>query len=294
MATGKGSNIEMMPIAQTRQTIWHLQKMKDEGKKISMVGTAYMDPIFSMLCEKSGVNLIRYTSPGETVEQRAATIAWWTRAIRKMAPNICLNAVMQTQQVASKEKALENASILMADGADSVMVMGITNEILKYLADNYVAVFGHIGVLSGWQTGRFGGYRRVGKTAEEAMDIFRTAYEYQENGMVGMTVEMTSHQVTDIIAKKLRVPIIQVAAGGVADGSEMVIFDLLGMLPPEAMAKHSKAYGSLLGDCIKAFTTFDKEVKEEIYPAAEHGWSMDEAELDKFTNEIEKKYPDVK
>jgi 3-methyl-2-oxobutanoate hydroxymethyltransferase len=284
----------MMPIAQTRQTIWHLQKMKDEGKKISMVGTAYMDPIFSMLCEKAGVNLIRYTSPGETVEQRASTIAWWTRAIRKMAPNICLNAVMQTQQVASKKKALENASILMGDGADSVMVMGITNEILKYLADNYVAVFGHIGVLSGWQTGRFGGYRRVGKTAEDAMDIFRTAYEYQENGMVGMTVEMTSHQLTDIIAKKLRVPVIQVAAGGVADGSEMVIFDLLGMLPPEAMAKHSKAYGSLLGDCIKAFTTFDKEVKEEIYPAAEHGWSMDEAELDKFTNEIEQKYQDVK
>ncbi|MDR1796649.1 MAG: 3-methyl-2-oxobutanoate hydroxymethyltransferase [Clostridiales Family XIII bacterium] len=290
MATGKGSNIEMMPISQTRQTIWHLQKMKDEGQLISMVGTAYMDPIFAMLCEKAGINLIRYTSPGETVEQRANTIAWWTRAIRKMAPNICLNAVMQTQQCASKELALQNASILMADGADSVMVMGITNEVLKYLSDNYVAVFGHVGVLSGWQTGRFGGYRRVGKTAEDAMDIFRTAYEYQENGMAGMTIEMTSREVTDIIAKKLRIPVIQVAAGAVADGSEMVIFDLLGMLPPEAMAKHSKAYASLLGTCIKAFGDFDKEVKEKVYPAEEHGWGMDEKELDKFKNEVEKKY----
>jgi len=178
----------------------------------------------------------------------------------------------------------------MGDGADSVMIMGITNEVLKYLSDNYVAVFGHVGVLSGWQTGRFGGYRRVGKTAEDAMSIFRTAYEYQENGMVGMTIEMTSRELTDIIAKKLRIPVVQVAAGAVADGSEMVIFDLLGMLPPEAMAKHSKAYMSLLGSCIKAFGDFDKEVKEKVYPAEEHGWGMDEKELDKFKNELEQKY----
>ena len=36
MAKGKGSDIEMMPLAQGRKTIWHLQKMKDEGKLISM------------------------------------------------------------------------------------------------------------------------------------------------------------------------------------------------------------------------------------------------------------------
>jgi 3-methyl-2-oxobutanoate hydroxymethyltransferase len=290
MATAKGSNIEMLPLSQQRQTIWHLQKMKDEGKKITMVGTAYMDPIFTMLCEKSNVNLVRYTAPGENVEQRSANIAWWTRAIRKMAPNICLNAVLQTNQCASKEKALDASSIVMADGADSVMIMGITNEVLKYLSDNCIAVFGHVGVLSGWQTGRFGGYRRVGKTAEDALGIFRTAYEYQENGMAGMTIEMTSREVTSIIAKKLRIPVIQVAAGEAADGSEMVIFDLLGLLPPEAMSKHSKSYASLLSTCIQGFSGFVKEVDEEIYPAEEHGWGMDEAELDKFKNEIEQKY----
>ncbi|GHU66071.1 3-methyl-2-oxobutanoate hydroxymethyltransferase [Clostridia bacterium] len=294
MATVKGSNIEMMPLGLGRQTIWHLQKMKDEGKKITMVGTAYMDPIFTMLCEKSGVNLVRYASPGETVEQRAANVPWWTRALRKMAPNICLNAVLQTQQCASKEKALENAAIAVADGADSVMVMGIQNEILKYLADNYIAVFGHVGVLSGWQTGRFGGYRRVGKTAESALDVFRMAYEYQENGMAGMTIEMTPREVTNLVAKKLRVPVIEVAGGGAADGSEMVIFDLLGLLPPEAMAKHSKAYASLLEVCMKGFSGFVEEVNSEAYPAEEHGWGMDPEEFEKFANEVEKKYPDVK
>lgn len=153
---------------------------------------------------------------------------------RKMAPNICLNPVMQTHQYADAKTAVQEASLLLADGADCVLPMGVTNEVLKAMTDNHIAVFGHVGCLSGWQTARTGGYRRVGKTADEAMEIFRQAYEYQELGMVGMTIEMTSREVSDLVAKKLRIPVIEVVAGGVADGSEMVIFDLLGFIPPEA------------------------------------------------------------
>lgn len=282
------TNIPMMAVNQGRQTVWHLQKMKDEGKKISMVGTAYFDPMFTMLCEKAGINLVRYTAPGENSQMRAENIKWWTRMQRKMAPNICLNAVMQTQQYADPYTAVKEASEILADGADSVLCMGITNETLKYMADNELSVFGHVGTLSGWQTARVGGYRRSGKTAEDAMKVFRRAYEYQENGMVGMTIEMTSREVTDAVAKKLRVPVIEVAAGGIGDGSEMVIFDLLGFLPQEAMAKHSKAYASCMNDIIKGCMDFDTEVKNKVYPAEEHGWGMDERELDKFLNEIEK------
>ena len=270
------TNIPMTAIDSGRQTIWHLQKMKDEGRMITMVGTAYLDPLFTMMCEKAGVNLVRYTAPGENSEMRAENIKWWTRLQRKMAPNICLNAVMQTQQYADPVTAVKEASIIMADGADSVMTMGVTNEVLKAMADNNIAVFGHVGCLSGWQTGRFGGYRRVGKTAEDAMDIYRQAYEYQENGMVGMTIEMTPKEVTDAIAKKLSIPVISVAAGGAADGSEMVIFDLMGFIPESAMAKHSKAYGSFLMDGIKACAGFAGEINSKAYPAEENGWSMDE------------------
>lgn len=213
---------------------------------------------------------------------------------RKMAPNVCLNPVMQTHQYADAKTAVIEASKLLADGADCVLPMGVTNDVLKAMTDNHIAVFGHVGCLSGWQTARTGGYRRVGKTAEEAMKIFRQAYEYQELGMVGMTIEMTSRELSDLVAKKLRVPVIEVAAGGVADGSEMVIFDLLGFIPPEAYAKHSKGYATTMLDCIKGCAAFDAEVKNRIYPAEENGWGMNEAELDKFVNALEQQYPDVK
>lgn len=149
---------------------------------------------------------------------------------KKMAPNICLNAVMQTQQYADKTIAVQEGARLLADGADCVMPMGVTNEVLKAMADNNIAVFGHVGCLSGWQTNNVGGYRRTGVTAEDAMKVFRKAYEYQENGMIGMTIEMTSRELTNAVAKHLRIPVVAVAAGGAADGSEMVIFDLFGFI----------------------------------------------------------------
>ncbi len=203
----------------------------------------------------------------------------------KMAPNICLNAVMQTQQYADPVTAIKEGAQLLGDGADCVLPMRVTNEVLKAMTDNHIAVFGHVGVLSGWQTAGFGGYRRVGKTAEDVMNIFRQAYEYQEFGRVGMIIEMPNKEVSTAIAKKLRIPVIQVAAGGDCDGAEMVIFDLLGM-----MLNHAKVYANVLEDVIKGCGSFNHEAKEAIYPGPEVGWSMDEAELDKFMNELEQKY----
>ena len=284
----KDNTIKTVSVEKGRKTIWHLQQMKEKGEKISMVGTAYLHPMFTMLCEKAGVDLVRYTVPGETGHDRAELVLMWTRMQRKQAPNICLNAVMQTEDYGDPATAVRKGAQIMTDGADSVMPMGVTNEVVKAMADNYVAVFGHIGVLSGWQTGRFGGYRRVGKTCEDAMRVFKMGYEYQENGMAGMTVEMTPREVTNAIAAKLRVPVIEVAGGGAADGSEMVIFDMLGFMPPEMMGRHAKVYANVMMDTIKAVGAWTQEVKTGAYPLEEHGWGMDEAELAKFNEAIDK------
>ena len=105
--------------------------------------------------------------------------------------------------------------------------------------------------------------------------------------MVAMTIEMTSREVTNAIAKKLRVPVISIAAGGAADGCEMVHYDLFGLMPPDKMAKHAKVYGSLFDFCVGAYKAWADDVRSGGYPQEEHGWGMDEAELDKFMNTLE-------
>ena len=287
-------NPSMIPQSFQRKTITHLQRMKDEGKLISMMGTGPCDALWVLACERAGIDLVRYTCFGGDSEERANNIYSQTRAIRQLAPNICLNTVMQPQTYASKENAVYVASRIMNEGSDSVLCLGITNETLKYMKDHYIPVFGHTGMIPTWYTEWTGGYARVGKTADDAMRIFRQAYEYQENGMCGMTIEMTNREMTDVIAKKLRVPVISIAAGGVADGSELVIYDALGFQPVSTMPKHSKNYREFLEEGIKGFVEFDADVKNKIYPEEKHGWSMDEKEFDMFINEVEKKYPNVR
>lgn len=211
---------------------------------------------------------------------------WWLGVVRRAAKLIHINFYMQTPTYASREAALANGALYMSCGADSLLPMGINNDTLKYMADNYLVVMGHIGALSGWQTGRQGGYKRLGQTAESAMEVFKMGYEYQENGMMAMTIELTPIEVTNAIAKKLRVPVISIAAGGAADGCEMVDFDTFGMMPNPA--SHAKAYANFFEWAATAYATWANDVRTGAYPEDKHGYHMDEKELDTFLTELDK------
>ncbi|MDR1495591.1 MAG: 3-methyl-2-oxobutanoate hydroxymethyltransferase [Clostridiales Family XIII bacterium] len=267
-----------------------LQRMKNRGEKITMVGTAACDPLWVAACERAGVDLVRYVAPGEDSLLRIENNLSHTHMIRQLAPSVCTNIVMHSEEHTDPITATKYGTRYMTEGADSVFPIGVTNECLEYLTKNHIPVIGHVGLFTDWKVGLHGGYIRIGKTAEDALGVWRMAYEYQECGMKGMTIEMTSAQVTNAIAKKLRVPVINVAAGGVADGSELVIFDLLGFQPRATMPKHAKCYREFFDEAIKAFSEFKADVDSEAYPAPEHGWNMDEKEFDKFMNELEQKY----
>ncbi|WP_250228701.1 3-methyl-2-oxobutanoate hydroxymethyltransferase [Anaeropeptidivorans aminofermentans] len=269
-----------------RKTINYLQQCKDEGKKIVQMCPANRDQFFTMAAEMAGCDICRLTAPGENTEMQIANAPWWIRTVRNAAQYIHINFYMQTPTYCSKEEALRNGSLYMANGADSLLPMGVTNETLKYMTDNHLVVFGHVGALSGWQTSRHGGYKRLGKTAEDAMKVFRMAYEYQENGMMAMTIELTPIEVTNAIAKKLRVPVIAICAGGAADGSEMVDFDTFNMMPQ--LASHAKSYADFFKWAATAYGTWANDVRTGIYPEDKHGFHMDPIELEKFLNEMEK------
>lgn len=269
-----------------RKTINYLQKCKDEGTKLVQMCPANRDQYFAKAADMAGVDICRLTAPGENTEMQIANAPWWIRTVRNAAQFIHINFYMQTPTYCSKEEAVKNGSLYLANGADSLLPMGVTNETLKYMADNYLVVFGHVGALSGWQTGRQGGYKRMGKTAEDAMKVFRMAYEYQENGMMAMTVELVPIEVTNAIAKKLDVPVIGICAGGAADGSEMVDFDTFNMMP--SLAAHAKAYADFFKWSVGAYSEWANDVRTGAYPEDKHGFHMDPQELDKFMNELDK------
>lgn len=274
-----------------RKTIHYLQKLKDEGTHIVQHCPSMLGPMFTMAADMAGVDICRLPpSNGRIGPEEALKRAMeWIGENRSVAPRIHINYVTDTIAFASKEAALANFSKFHTAGADSILPMGINNETLEYVAKNYVIVYGHVGAISGWQTmGTHGGYKHLGKTYEDAMKVFRMAYEYQECGMKAMSIELTPIEVSNAIAKKLRVPVISIAAGGACDGSEMVDADLFGLMANPA--SHAKTYSYLLKFAAETYSAWAKDVRTGEYPEDKHGFHMEERELDKFLNELEQKY----
>ncbi|MDR1766262.1 MAG: 3-methyl-2-oxobutanoate hydroxymethyltransferase [Lachnospiraceae bacterium] len=274
--------------SKARKTIHYLQKLKDEGTKIVQHCPAMLSPIFTFAADMAGVDINRLPpGQGAGADESLRVSSTWIASWRQMAPRIHINYVADTITFAKKEEGLANFARFHSAGADSILPMGVNNETLKFVADNYCTIYGHVGAISGWQTlGAFGGYKRLGKTAEDALKVFKMAYEYQENGMKAMSIELVPIEVTNIVAKKLHVPVIGIAAGGAADGSEMVDADTFGLMAKPA--SHAKTYASLVQFAMEAYGKWANDVRTGVYPTDDTGFHMDEAELSKFVDAVEK------
>jgi 3-methyl-2-oxobutanoate hydroxymethyltransferase len=284
MAEVEKQNIHMSTVYKQRKNLNYLQQMKDRGEKIVQMCPAELGPIFALAAEMVGCDICRIPSmlslrSGNSFEESTMTGSLTIKKFREYTNIIHLNFYMPTATYADKYLAVRWGSEWVFYGADSMLPMGVTNEVLKFMSDNYVPTFGHIGAISGWQTNATG-YKKVGKTAEDAFRIFKWGYEYQENGMGGMTIELTPIEVSQAIAEKLRVPVVSIAAGAPCDGCEMVDMDTFGMMPKPA--SHAKTYAELLPFLCEAYAEWANDVREGIYPEDKHGYHMDPEELDKF------------
>jgi len=109
--------------------------------------------------------------------------------------------------------------------------------------------------------------------------------------MCGITIENAARKVTNAVAKNLGAPTVRVATGGGdEDVSESVHFDLFCMIPSDRPGQQEEVYGDLLKFCAGCYKGSADDVRSSGCPDDTMYWPMDEAELDKFMNELEQKY----
>ena len=277
-------NIKMSTASKSRKSLAFLQKKKDNGEKIVQMCPAELGPVFGMAAELADCDILRTPSilslrSSARLEDELLTGSLTIQKYREYTSIIHINRYMPTATYADKSLAVRWGAEWVFDGADSMLPMGVSNDVLKFMSDNYVPTYGHIGAISGWQTNATG-YKKVGRTAEDAFRIFKWGYEYQENGMGGMTIELTPMEVSEAIAKKLRVPVVSIAAGAPCDGSEMVDMDTFGMMPKPA--SHAKTYAQLMPFLCQAYAAWANDVRTGAYPEEKNGYHMDPEELEKF------------
>ena len=135
--------------------------MKDEGEKICQVCPAELGPFFALAAEMVGCDVFRI--PGMLMPRAGGTYntdwegEWFNSQMtvikyREYSKIMHMNFYLPVQFYADKVDAVKYGAQLVFNGADSILPMGVTNEVLKYMSDNWVPTYGHIGAISGWQT----------------------------------------------------------------------------------------------------------------------------------------------
>ena len=276
-----------------RKSALYLQKCKDEGKKIVQHCPSMLSPLFSMAAMIADVDIARLAPSVDasyTADQTNEFAPNYIKSYRAVANTLHLNYVCNAYTWCDKHTALKNFVRYHQADVDSMLPMGINNETLKYVSDGQCIVYGHVGALSGWMTnGLFGGYKKI-TSASSNIKVFQGAYEYQENGMKAMSVELVPGEVSAAIAKKLRVPVIGIAGYAACDGSEMVDEDTFGIAGGIGAPIHAKTYGDFFEWAGGIYSQWVNDVRTGAYPAEENMWHMDPVELEKFNEAFEKTY----
>src|SRR4029077_19854172 len=103
----------------------------------------------------------------------------------------------------------------------------------------------------------------------------------QEAGCMCIVFEAVPSALTAELMSLMTVPIIGIGAGPSTDGQVLVFHDLLGIREGKG-AKFVRRYADLQDAMADGVALYAKEVRGGVFPAPEHGYGMDEAELAKF------------
>jgi 3-methyl-2-oxobutanoate hydroxymethyltransferase len=79
----------------------------------------------------------------------------------------------------------------------------------------------------------------------------------------------------------MEIPVIGIGAGPATDGQVLVFHDLLGIREGLG-ARFVKRYASLQDEMVAGVAAYADDVRSGRFPGPEHGYSIDDAELETF------------
>ena len=185
----------------------------------------------------------------------------------------------------SNDVALNSAVKFLKNGADAIHVSGIELGTIKNLTKERIPCFGHTGLIP-YHSTWFGGLRSVGKTAREAIDVYKNALALQGAGVFTIELECVPINIAKEITKLLRIPVIGIGSGPECDGQYLFSCDILGSHDGH-FPRHAKKYINIYSDTINAFTQFKNDVENRKFPMENNNIKMDDKEFLKFKKDLE-------
>ncbi|CAJ2376440.1 MAG: 3-methyl-2-oxobutanoate hydroxymethyltransferase [Arenicellales bacterium IbO2] len=263
--------------ARKKITVPALARMKSAGEKITAL-TAY-DYCSAFAASEAGIEILLVgDSLGMVIQGHDSSLpvtiedtAYHVRCARRGNRGALLMADLPFMSYYTESHSLENAAVLMREGAQMVKLEGGAwlAETTARLSQRGIPVCAHLG-LTPQSINHLGGYRVQGRDPAQGKAIVDEAKVLQEAGASLLLVECVPVALGAQLAKELEVPVIGIGAGGETDGQILVWHDLLGLYPGKT-AKFVKNFlegnpGGVQG----AIAAYRDAVKRGKFPAAEH------------------------
>ncbi len=283
-------------------TLPRLAEKKRLGQPIVMV-TAYDFPS-ARAAEGAGVDLalvgdsgamtvLGYPSTGAVALEELLMLATATR--RGLRTPFLIGDLPFGSYEVSDEQAVTTALRFVKEaGCDAVKLEGggaMSVARARAIAGAGIPVMGHVGLTPQTSTS-LGGYRAQGRTGAAAARIATETLALQDAGCFALVFEAIPSAVAAELMPHVTIPVIGIGAGPATDGQVLVFHDLLGIREGLG-ARFVKRYADLQVEMTAGIAAFADDVRARRYPAAEHGYSIDDAELEAFRQEFRGRGPDA-
>ena len=259
------SSLAAMPA--TADLLAAFRALKPAGRKVVMLTAA--DYPSARLLEEAGVDLILVgDSMGmvtlgfpDTVEVTLADMVHHTRAVRRGVTRTLVGSDLPWHTYETPPAALASARALIEAGADAVKLEGGTAMLpqVEAIIGAGIPFIGHIGMLP-QSVREEGGYKKKGRTAEEAARLLADAHALDAAGALAIVVEGTIPAVAREITAAVQCPTIGIGSGADCDGQILVTADLIGAFP-WFRPPFAKARADVAGEIVRAAQEFAAEVR---------------------------------
>jgi 3-methyl-2-oxobutanoate hydroxymethyltransferase len=261
-----------------KYTVYDLQQLK--GKRC-LTHIHVKSPEEAAAAEQAGVDLMSCSFDSPEAQTRLPLLA-------AAAPNSFLSGATP-HGLASSEEAIRVGFRALELGASSVYCSA-SPFIVEAMARERIPVVGHLGMVPRHVT--WTGYRAIGRTVEEARELYRRMKELENAGAYAAELEVVPHNLARWLCSQTKLILMSLGSGDGCDTQFLFSDDILGDYE-ERPPRHAKAYRNFLAEHrrlqeerIAAFREYIADVKEGRFPERSHRVDMDAQLLDEVVRSI--------
>ncbi len=253
--------------------------LEAKGKRKLVLTTAF-DTWTARAAEMAGVDMI--LAWGSNLEHSK----WVVDTVRQGAPNTLIGTgVPSIGAYSSDAEALRLAGEIRSAGADILYCSGAIPERFAAMSRQKYPCVGHVGYLPVNNTW-YGGPRAVGKTWDEALQVYNDTMALEKAGCIGVEMECVPAKVAEEITKRTKMLVFSMGSGANCDGQFLFASDLLGTNTGH-YPRHSITYARFFDAAVDAFKRYKDDILSGAYPAQKHVINMKDDQFERFLKEVE-------